>query len=162
MAGKRDIAFVAETINTQLKNNLPAKLVVLDTEYNDSITLEGIPDENFFISERTPGLLVWPLCVTLPENTDVLPFTGEARYDIEHHFLTVAIELTANEDADTLKKRAVRTTRGIQEVFLDSFTLNGSVDHILILAKDYGSLISDGNSLLQEAQVKVRVQTSLL
>lgn len=158
MPGKRDIGNVADKLVTTLRTALPAKLDTLDTEYNDGIVLEDIPTDNFFISERQklPG---FPLLCVIPESTDLNPFSGEFRYSIEYHNLTLAIALTANEDEDTLKKRALRTIRGVEEVLLSDRTLGGSVDDVLLIAKGYAPMLSNGNALLQEAQLTVRVQT---
>lgn len=156
-SGKRDIAYVADRIVTQLKNSLPAKLDTLDTEYNDSITLEDIPTDNFFVSERRklPG---FPLVCVIPERT-LVPSDGEFRYDIEYHTLTVALAISVNEDEDTLKKRTLRTMRGIEEVMLDNRTLSGSVDDLVVQSKEYLPLLTSGNALLQEAQLTVEVRT---
>ncbi|MBT3194807.1 MAG: hypothetical protein HN341_19845 [Verrucomicrobia bacterium] len=155
MAGKRDIAWVADAIVTQLKSSLPAKLDALDIEYGDDITLEDIPNDFYYISERT-RLDGFPLCCVVPRRTELQPFAGAQRYDIEYHHLTLAAALTLNEDEDQLKRRCLRTVRGIEEVLLTHFTLNGSVDDLLVIDKQYAPLLSDGNALLQEGQIAVR------
>lgn len=156
MPGKRDIGNVADKLVAKLRASLPAKLDSLDSEYADGITLEDIPTDNYFISERQkmPG---FPLLCVIPERSD--PSNAEFRYSIEYHDLTLAIALTANEDEDTLKRRTLRTIRGVEEVLLDDRTLGGSVDDVLIGQKMYAPMLSNGNALLQEAQLSVRVQT---
>ena len=159
MSGKRDITWVADTVVTQLKASLPAKFTELETEYGDSVDLEDIPTDNYFISERQliPG---FPMIAVIPENSDTTPFTGEVHYGIEYHTLTVAIFRTANEDEDVLKRQVSRTVRAVQEVILEHRTLGASVDDCIIMEKQYGPLLGAGNALLQEGQVTVRVQTS--
>jgi len=158
VAGKRDIAWVADKIVAQLRTSLAGVLTGLEVEYADGVDLEVIPNSHFFISERQK-LPAFPLVCVIPDNTDALPFSGEVRYDIEYHYLTVAVARTANKDEDTLKRQTLRTVRGIEEVFLDHRTLGGSVDDVLILTKEYGPLLTAQDSMLQEGQITVRVQT---
>ncbi len=159
MAGKKDIAWVADQVNTTLKTYLPAKLNTLDTEYNDGIVLEDIPNDNYFIAElqKRPS---YPLLCTIPDRTDQVPFSGEASYEIEYHYLTLALALTANSGEDVLKRRVTRTLRAIGEVLDTYFTLGDTVEEVLQLERQYAPLmVGRENMLLQEGQQLIRVQT---
>jgi len=160
MAGKRDIIWVADTINAQLKISLGPKLNDLDTEYGDGITLEDVPFGNFHVAEQVkPGQ--WPMVSTIPDYTDQ---HGDGdnfdRYDIEDHFLTIAVAHSVNEDEDQLKRRVGRYVRAVEEIMLSESTLSGSVTDVSVLTKSYGPMQHDDNSLLQEGQVLVRVMTN--
>ena len=155
MAGKRDIAFVADTIVAQMKASLPAKLNEMDAEYADGIVLEDFEPGNYFISEKDkiPG---YPVMCVIPERTEV-PSDGQYRYGIEYHFVQIAIALIGRgETEEILKRRTLRTVRAVEEVCLTSFTLNGSVSDLIVQGKTYSPLVAQGNELLQEAQVTVR------
>ncbi len=158
MSGKKDISWVADQINTTLKSYLPAKLDTLDTEYNDGIVLQDVLARNYFIAElqHPPG---FPLVCTIPDRTDMAPFTGEATYEIEYHYLTIAVALTANSGEDALKRRVTRTLRAIAEVLDTYYTLGDTVEYVLPLEKQYAPLMAGENMLLQEGQLQIRVQT---
>jgi len=161
MAGKRDIAWVADTIISTIKSDLPAKLNELDAEYNDGIVLEDIPEQFMFVSEKLnpPG---YPLLVVIAEGTDLNPFDGQSRYGIEHHDVTIAIALISRgEDEEYLKRRAMRTIRGIEEVFLENRTMNGNVNDVICISKEYSPLVGHDAStfFLQEGQLQIRVET---
>lgn len=161
MSGKRDIAWVADTVVAHQKSKLPAKLNTLDTEYNDGIILEDIPDDNYYVSEKAnpPG---YPLFCAIPERTDMNPFDGQSRYNIEYHFLTLAVALVSRgEPEEMLKRRTMRTIRGVSEVILDDRTMGASVDDVIILAKEYSPIVTDGENpfFLSEGSLDVRIQT---
>ena len=161
MAGKRDISWVADTLIAFLQDNLPAKLNELDAEYNDGIVLEDIPNEFMFVSEKLnpPG---YPMLVIIAEGTDLNPFDGQSRYGIEHHELTIAIALISRgEDEEFLKRRTMRTIRGIEEVLLENITLNNAVNDVICLSKEYSPLVGDDSNTfyLQEGQLSIRVET---
>ena len=141
-----------------LKADLPAKLDLLDIEYGDSITLDDIPNENYFISElrKPPG---FPICCIIPDTTNQSPFTGDQRYGIEYHSLTISIALTANLGEEDLKRRTIRTIRGISEVLDADPQLNSTVEDTIQMSKEYGELQFGEHALLQEAQLIIQVET---
>jgi hypothetical protein len=157
--GKRDASWVADRVVAHLKADLPAKLTSLTTEYNDGITLANIPAANYVISERQklPG---FPMIAVIQDDTDISD-DGEFRYHIERHRMTVAVALMDNIDEDNLVRRTHRTLRGIEEVFLDDRTLNGSVVDVRCLNKSYASLMAAGNGLLKEGQLEIEAMTSI-
>ena len=159
MSGKRDTSWVADILVTQLKSDLTAKLTGMVISYGDSVDLEAIPTDNYFVSERrkVPG---YPFVAVIPEDADFRPDTGEARYNFGYHTLTVAIARTANADEDVLKRQVSRTVRAVEEVILEHVTLSGSVDECRLLNHQFGPMMAGPNSMLQEAQVMVRVLTS--
>ena len=158
MAGKRDIAWVADQVVTTLKASLPAKLDALDTEYGDGMILADIPDANYFISElrKAPG---FPICCVIPDLTNMSPFTGDQRYNIEYHNLTIAIAITANLGEEDLRRRTIRTIRGISEVLDTEYSLGSTVEDTIQISKTYGELQFGEQALLLEAQLAVRVET---
>ena len=159
MAGKKDIVWVADRLVAQMQASLPAKLNTLETEYNDGIALPDIPNSRMFVAEklRLPAV---PLLVVIPDRTDAVPFSGESRYDIEYHYLTAAVMDGGNIAEDRLKRRLARYVRAVAEVCIDSRTLSGSVTDLMVIEKQYGPMMSAGQSnLVQEGQVNVRVQT---
>ncbi len=155
--GKRDASWVADKIKSQLQTSLPAKLTTLTTEYGDGLTLASIPNAHYVISERSklPG---FPLVAIIAEDTDI-PADGEFRYNIEWHSLTVAVALMDNRDEDNMVRRVHRTLRGVEEVFLDNRTLNGSVADVICGSKQFAPLIGTGNALMKEGQLSIRVMT---
>lgn len=160
MAGKRDIIWVADTINAQLKISLGAKLNSLDTEYGDGIELEDVPFGNYHVAEQVkPGQ--WPIISTIPDYTDQ---HGDGdnfdRYNIEDHYLTIAVAHSVNESEDQLKRRIGRYVRAVEEVMLENPTLGASVTDVSVLTKPMGPMQHEENSLLQEGQVLVRVMTN--
>ena len=158
MAGKRDTIWVADKVVDILQSYLSTKFDALDTEYGDGIVLEDIDTTLFFISEveKMPG---FPLCCVIPESADPMSLSGEFRYGIEYHTLTIAVALVGSEGEEDLKRRTGRTIRGIEETLLTYRTLGGSVNDVLIMSKDYSPLLSHSNALLQEAQMEIRVMT---
>jgi hypothetical protein len=160
MAGKRDIAFVGDAIISQMKTSLPAKLDSLDTEYGDGILLENIEAESYFISEKEK-IPNYPVMCVIPNRTEV-PSDGEYRYGIEYHYVTIAIGITGRgQTEEETKRRATRTVRAVEEVCLTNFTLNGSVADLIVVGKEYSPLVSEGNALLQEAQLTVRAMVNV-
>ncbi len=159
MSGERDTVWVADTLVEQFKASLPAKLTTVEASYDDGVSLEDIPAKNYFVSERrkVPG---YPFIAVIPEEADARPDTGEARYNMEYHTLTVAIARTANADEDVLKRQVSRTVRAVEEVILEHVTLSASVDECRLLNHQFGPMMAGPNSMLQEAQVMVRVLTS--
>lgn len=158
MAGKKDIAWVADQVNTTLKVYLAAKLDVLDTEYADGITLADVPSAHYFIAEQVKP--IYPLIMTVPDTTDTGPFDGAQNYGLERHSLTVAVGLTANAGEDALKRRVIRTLRAIQEVLDEHPSLGSTVEHTFTLAKEYGPLFLGGGAIGQEAQLRIQVLTA--
>jgi hypothetical protein len=161
MPGKRDIAWVADTIIAHVRSNLPAKLNELDAEYNDGIVLEDIPNQFMFISEKIhpPG---YPLMAVLADGTEMNPFDGQSRYGIEHHNLTIAVALISRgEPEEELKRRTMRTIRGLSEIFLDDRTMGCSVNDVILLEKEYSPMVGEEGTIffLQEAQLSLRVET---
>ena len=158
MAGKRDIEWVADQVVVVLRADLSAKLDVLDIEYADSITLDDIPTANFYVSElrKPPG---FPICCVIPNTTDMSPFTGDQRYGIEYHELTISVALTNNIGEEDLKRRSTRTIRAISEVLDSNANLSETVEDIVQLSKEYGELQFGEHALLQEAQLVVRIET---
>jgi len=155
VSGKRDITYVADTIIAQMKTSLPAQLNTLDTEYGDGITLEDIDADSYFISEKEK-IPNYPVMCVIPERTEV-PDDGQYRYNIEYHYLQIAIAVTGRgQTEEETKRRAMRTVRAVEEVCLDNVTLNGSVADLIVVSKEYSPLVQEGNSLLQEAQLNVR------
>ena len=159
MSGKRDTVWVADTLVTQLKSDLAAKFTELQASYDDGVELKSIPTANYFVSERrkVPG---YPFIAVIPEEADAMPDTGQARYNMEYHTLTIAIARTANADEDVLKRQVSRTVRAVEEVILEHVTLSGSVDECRLLNHQFGPMMAGPNAMLQEAQVMVRVLTS--
>lgn len=158
MSGKRDIAWVADKMVAKFKSDLPAKLTALTTEYGDSVAMPSVANDNYFITEvrLVPG---FPLVCVIPDQTDTAPYTGEGRYNIEYHDLTIALAHAANSGEDLLKRTVVRMARALQEVLLDSGSLGGSVEDVLVISKAYGPMLMSEDALMQEAQIRVRVQT---
>ena len=160
-AGKKDALWVADKTVAQLQTSLSAKLTTLQTEYNDGITLTAIPNGSMFVAERKQ-LPAPPFLIVMPDRTDAVPFSGEARYDIEYHYLTIAVVDQGNIQEDRLKRRCARYVRAVEEVLIDNRTLNGSVEDIIVVSKEYAPMMSDGGSnLIQEGQVSFRAQTML-
>lgn len=159
MSGKRDIAWVADKLIVQLKASMTQMMSSLTTEYADGVALDAIPTDNYFIAEhrKIPG---YPFIAVIPDETDMVPFSGEGNYNIEYHDLMISVIRTNNIDEDLLKRQVLRTVRAVEEVLLNHRTLSGSVDDCLIMRKSYGPMFSAGNSLLQEGQLGVRVMTS--
>ena len=62
---------------------------------------------------------------------------------------------------DRLKRISGRYVRAVQEVMIDERTLSGSVDDVLVISKAYGALMENESSIMQEAQVKIRVQITV-
>jgi len=161
MAGKKDVIWVADRMVAQLQTSLPAKLDSLETEYNDGLSLPDIPSDRMFVAEKV-RLPAMPMLVVIPDRSDAVPLSGESRYDIEFHYLTAAVMDGGNISEDRLKRRCARYVRAVEEVFIDQRTLGGSVDDLMILEKQYGPMMSAGQSgLVQEGQVTVRVETML-
>lgn len=158
MAGKKDIVWVADRIVAQMQASLPAKLTSLQTEYNDGINLDAIPNSRMFVAEKQvlPGL---PMLVVVPDRTDPMPFSGESRYDIEYHYLTAAVVDGGALDEERLKRRTARYVRAVEEVFIDNRTLSGSVTDLIVIDKQYAPLMANKTGMMQEGQVDVRVQT---
>lgn len=156
MAGKRDIAWVADQIVTTFQAYLPAKLTAFASEYLDPLTLTGVDNTNYHIAERK---LIdgYPMVCVIPTRTDPAPLSGEANYYIEHHYLTVAIALTLNEGEDDLKRRTARTLRAIRSILKSYFTAGGTVVQLVCLREDFGPMMVGEESLLQEAQLGIRV-----
>lgn len=160
-AGKKDIVWVADKVVAQMQTSLPAKLNSLDTEYNDGIVLEDIPNGSMFVAEPAKVTDI-PLMVVIPNRTDAHPTDGRSRYDIETHDLLVGVAAGGNMNPDRLKRIAGRYARAVEEVIIDNRTLSGSVEDAVVLSKDYGPMMADrGSVLLQEVQVGVRVITML-
>lgn len=158
MAGKRDIAWVADKMVAQFKSALPAKLTALTTEYGDSLALPSVASNNYFITE-VRLIPDFPVVCVIPDDTDAVPYTGEGRYNIEYHNLTVALAHVANSGEDQLKRQVLRMARALEEVLIDSGTLGGSVEDVLVINKTYGPMLMSEDALMQEAQIRVRVQT---
>ena len=158
MAGKKDIAWVADQIVIVLKSDLPAQLDVLDAEYDDGVVLDDIQAQNYFISElrKPPG---FPICCVIPETTNQSPFTGDQRYGIEYHSLTISVALTSNLGEEDLKRRTIRTIRGISDVLEADPLLNNTVEDTVQISKEYGELQFGEHALLQEAQLIIQVET---
>jgi hypothetical protein len=159
MAGKKDIIAVADALVTHFQSCLPAKLDTLDTEYNDGIILEDVPNQYYYITEKQK-MEGFPLVCVIADNTDGRVGTGEPRYGIERHQLTIAVALVGNNTEEELERRTSRTLRGLQECIEDNRTLNCSVDYIDILTKQYGPLLTNGNALLQESQMTILAHIS--
>jgi len=154
--GKRDIAYVADAIVVVLKANLPTKLDALDVEYADGLVLEDTLDQSYFISEKL-NITQYPVICVVPDRTEI-PSDGQYRYNIEYHHLTIMLALAARgQIEEELKRRTMRTLRGIEEVLLSYFTLDGAVADLICSAKQYAPMISEGNALLQEGQLTIRV-----
>ena len=158
MAGKKDIVWVADRIVAQMQTSLSAKLTSLQTEYNDGISLPAIPNGRMFVAEKQilPAL---PMLAVLPDRTDAVPFSGESRYDIEYHYLTVAVMDGGAIDEERLKRRTARYVRAVEEVCIDNRTLSGSVTDMMVIEKAYAPLLASKTGLAQEGHVDVRVQT---
>lgn len=158
MAGKKDIVWIADRIVAQMQTSLSAKLTSLQTEYNDGIVLDSIPNARMFVAEKQvlPAL---PFLTVIPDRSDAVPLSGESRYDIEYHYLTVAVADGGNIDEERLKKRMARYVRAVEEVCIDNRTLNGSVTDVMVFEKQYAPLLASKTGLLQEGQVSLRVQT---
>lgn len=160
-AGKKDIIWVADRVVAQLQTSLPAKLNSLDTEYNDGIVLEDVPNARMFVAERAK-LPAPPFLVVLPDGTDAHPTDGRSRYDIETHDLTVSVAAGGNMDEDRLKRISGRYARAVEEVFIDNRTLSASVEDVVVIGKRYAPLMSGaGVGIVQEVQVGIRVLTML-
>lgn len=157
MAGKKDIAWVADQVNTTLKAYLTAKFLVLDTEYADGITLTPIPTAHYFIAEQVRP--VYPLVMVIPDGTDPGDESNDSNYELERHSLTVAIGLTANAGEDALKRRVVRALRAIMEVLEAYPTLGDTVVHTVCGRREYGALFLGERSIGQEAQMRLLVTT---
>lgn len=159
MAGKKDSVWIADTMITHLQSCLPAKLDTLDTEYADGITLDDVPNEYYYVSEKQK-LEGFPLVCVISDEADARPDTGEARYGLEFHQMIIAIALVGNNSEEELTRRTSRTLRGIQECFEDNPTMNCSVDVVEIVSKQYLPLLADENGLLKEAQLTLRAKIS--
>jgi len=158
--GKRDIVAVCDSIVSTLKTYLPAKLDVLDVEYADGIVLENVLDQSYFISEKL-NITQYPVVCVVPDRTEI-PTDGQYRYGIEYHYVTIMIALAARgQIEEQLKRRTGRTIRAIEEVLLTYFTLSSDVADLICLQKPYAPMISEGNALLQEAQLSVRVMVNV-
>ena len=161
MAGKRDIAWVADQVVTTMQSKLVAKLDELDAEYDDGIVLEDIPNDLMFTSEKL-NPVGFPLFAVLGERTDLHPFDGQERYGIEHHFLTVAVALISRgEPEEILSRRTKRTIRAIEEVFIENRTLLDVVNDVVLLDKEYSPIVAEENNpnFMQEGQIRIRVET---
>lgn len=158
MAGKNDIAWVADQIVTTLQTYMAAKVAALNAEYADGITLEDVPTDNYLISEtaKPPG---FPLICVIPDTTDHHPTDGEARYGIETHDLTIALGVVANEGESALKRRAIRMARAVHEILGTYRTLLGTVDDIVVQRTGYDEMLGASNMLLQQAQIQVQAIT---
>lgn len=161
MAGKRDIAWVADQIVATMQSKLVAKLDYLDSEYSDGIILEDIPNDLMFTSEKL-NPVGFPLLVVIGERTDLHPFDGQERYGLEHHFLTIAVALISRgEPEEYLSRRTKRTIRAIEEVFLENRTLLDEVNDTVLLDKEYSPIVAEENNpnFMQEGQIRIRVET---
>jgi len=158
MSGKRDIAWVADQIVDTLTTDLPAMLDTLEAEYADGLELPDIPGAHIFMAEklRLPSV---PFVFVIPDRTETQPFSGESRYGIEFHQLTIAVVDGGNITPDLMKRRCIRYVRAAQEVLLADRTLDGTVEDVLVMGKDYAPLMQVESGLIQEGQVTVRVQT---
>jgi len=158
--GKRDIGYVADSTVTTLKTYLPTKLDTLDAEYGDGIVLENVLDQSYFISEKL-NITQYPVICVVPDRTEI-PSDGQSRYGIEYHYLTIMLALAARgQIEEELKRRTLRTLRAIEEIMITYFTLDGLVADVICLSKQYSPMISEGNALLQEGQLSVRVMINV-
>ena len=152
MAGRKDIAWVADRINAVLQAAWPAKRLA------DS-TLPAIPTHHYSICElrQVPG---FPMVSTIPNYTDLMALSGEQRYGIEYHHLTIALALTSTKGEESLRQLSTRTLKAIQQILAADFTLGATVNAVVQLRKEYSPLMVGDSALLQESQLMVRVQTS--
>lgn len=160
MAGKRDVVWVADKIIALLKASLPAKLNVLDAEYNDGIVLEDVQNDSYHVAPQLEPMN-FPVVTVLYSNTDVHPFDGQSKYNLEHHMLDICVALISRgESEDELMRRTSRTLRAIEEVILGDRSALGMLNDTLIISKSCDRMFADeNNGLFQEAQITVRAET---
>ena len=150
-----DAEKICTAIITELEDNLPAKLDAIDTEKNDGITLEN-PKE-YYLGEQKVG--AFPAVIVQPMATDVT-LEGQ-RYGHEVHLIEIYALLVGSEDADTLTKRVLRTVRGIQETLEDNPQLDGNVNWMRVVSKDYSPTIwSSDNQSAKDGRLIIEVRTT--
>jgi len=127
MSASLDPGPVRDALIALISANQTAKFNALDTEYDDSITLDDIASDNIHkaLMDVYPG---YPAAVLFPERNE--PSDDYSGFQNRRHSFQVRVFIVSNEAVDgnrppeVMEIRLERTMRGITEVFDENRTLS--------------------------------------
>ena len=134
---------LVDEVALHLRDNLPAKLDVLNTEYDDGIHLD-VP-AGYEISERAlESVAAFPVVSLIVPDAEMLSWTHGG--GVADYALLIDV-LEKDQDADSLKRKLYRYMRAVWELMIDPplpatltyFVLPSTrpkVDFSMIYAKD--------------------------
>ena len=156
----RSGVWVAQQIVTMLKNKLPAIKVLIDADYDDDLSVPEPHTDSYNVGERQTYPEQFPMVFVFTNGSDLFEDQGEARYEIEKWDLTIALMHSGDGLEINVITELDRLVQAIQETILSNTTLldtSGIVIDSFVFRKAFGTLLTDGTALLQEAQLGVRV-----
>lgn len=135
-------------VKDYLNTNMATKLDVLDSEYNDGITLTDI--KTYYLAEvlAVPEM---PSIFVLGNRTEV---TAESLTHIKApHYISVVVIVT-DQKTDTLRKRLYRHIRAIVEVIRAGVEA-GSIGYAVVFDSfEYSPMYGREGTFLQDAKVE--------
>ena len=152
--------WVCTLLSAMLKSKLPAKIVEANTAFGDNISIPEPHTDSYIIGERQKFPEQFPILFFLKQRSIISD--DESRYEIERWETMIDI-MHVGETEDNLETELDRLVVAIQECVLENNTLldtTGKVFDAWPNSKAFGNLLTDGNALLQEAQLGVMVGVS--
>lgn len=152
--------WVATQLANTLKTNLPATIVLVNADHGDNISIPEPHTDSYSVGELEKYPEQFPILFFLPKRSDLHENRGEVRYEIEKWDITIAfIHSGEGKEIDVLTELD-RLVQAVQETILANNLLgdsSGIIYDAFPYSKAYGTLLTDGVALLQEAQLGIRV-----
>ena len=156
----RSGVWVAEQLIAMLKSKLPAIKVLIDNDYGDGISVPEPHTNSYNVGERQTFPDQFPMVFAFPSTSNLYEDRGESRYEIEKWEITIALMHSGSGSEIDIITELDRLVQAVQESVLDNTTLldaSGIIIDSFVFRKAFGTLMSDGTALLQEAQLGIRV-----
>jgi len=155
MAKKLDLELLETTIIQLIKDNLTAKLTEIDTEKNDGLTLDPIPDANYF---RTFEEEINNVNEFIYYGHDVRVTTGIGPASKQEFTFMILVFFSTmnNETSDENRKKSFRYTRAIKEIIHSNYGNISGVSTLKITDLEPPDMqINENSPLLKSAGIEL-------
>ena len=152
--------WIATQMQAMLRSKLPAVVAAVNSDHGDDLSAPEPHTDSYVVGERQKFPEQFPMLFILPNNSDLHENEGETRYEIEKWNITIAFIHTGEGlEVDALTELD-RLVQAVQETILENTKLDdtsGIIFDAYPFSKAYGTLLTDGTALVQEAQLGIRV-----
>lgn len=153
---KRDLETIIFDLEALVKANLPAKLLAIDADKGDGITLTQIPDAAYFFQDlKQSDAAAYPAFISFgiedPTPEGIGPSTSEAT---EIFFVVV---LQGDGTPRDIYKKLLRYMRGLKEIFQENFDKIPSTSRLIVSSLSPVAIVAPTtNWSFRAAGVKIR------